>query len=77
MTLTEARRKYAEAVQEMSQPGDSGGMREWRVSQAKEALDKLEAKVSRARANRKAKDEAIRSLGLTKVRGAAGGIYWE
>lgn len=31
----------------------------------------------RARENRKAKDEAMKSLGLTKVRGALGGTYWE
>ena len=31
----------------------------------------------RARLNRKLKDEALRSLGLVKVRGALGGVYWE
>lgn len=27
--------------------------------------------------DRKARDEAMRSLGLVKVRGAMGGMYWE
>lgn len=31
----------------------------------------------RAHEARKAKDAAMRSLGLTKVRGAMGGTYWE
>ena len=31
----------------------------------------------RARDNRKAKDEALESIGLTKVKGALGGTYWE
>lgn len=30
-----------------------------------------------AAANRRARDEAMRSLELTKVRGAMGGTYWE
>ena len=35
-------------------------------------------KVSRkARQSRKMRDEAMRSLGLVKVRGALGGTYWE
>jgi len=32
---------------------------------------------TRAKANRKAREEALRSLGLVKVRGALGGTYWE
>lgn len=74
MTLTEARRKYAEALQV---PDDSTGMRQLQIAYAKEALNKLEARASRARSARKAKDEAMRSLGLVKVRGALGGLYWE
>lgn len=35
------------------------------------------AKRQRRNANRRARDEAMRSLGLTKVRGAMGGTYWE
>lgn len=31
----------------------------------------------RARENRKAKEAAMKSLGLVKVRGALGGVYWE
>jgi hypothetical protein len=31
----------------------------------------------RAREARKARDEAMRSLGLKKVRGSLGGTYWE
>jgi hypothetical protein len=32
---------------------------------------------AKARENRKARDEAMRSCGLVKVRGALGGTYWE
>lgn len=32
---------------------------------------------AKAAANRKARDEAMRSIGLTKVKGALGGTYWE
>lgn len=28
-------------------------------------------------ANRKAREDILRSCGLTKVRGALGGVYWE
>lgn len=35
------------------------------------------AKRKRRNANRRAMDDAMRSLGLTKVRGAMGGTYWE
>lgn len=38
------------------------------------AYEKTRARVN---ANRTAKDDAYRSLGLTKVRGALGGTYWE
>lgn len=38
---------------------------------------KLNARTARARANRKAKTEALRSMGLVRVRGALGGVYWE
>lgn len=31
----------------------------------------------RAKQNRKARESALRSLGLVKVRGAMGGVYWE
>jgi uncharacterized Zn finger protein (UPF0148 family) len=31
----------------------------------------------RARVNRLMREEILRSCGLTKVRGALGGIYWE
>lgn len=33
--------------------------------------------LKKRRATGKARDEAMRSLGLTKVRGALGGVYWE
>ena len=32
---------------------------------------------ARARANRKARESVMRDLGLVKVRGALGGVYWE
>ena len=35
------------------------------------------AKRARARANRKAREYALESCGLVKVRGALGGVYWE
>ena len=35
------------------------------------------ARRARARANRKAREDVYASLGLTKVRGALGGVYWE
>ena len=31
----------------------------------------------RATANRKGREQVMRDLGLTKVRGAMGGVYWE
>ena len=34
-------------------------------------------KSARARANRKARESALESCGLVKVRGALGGTYWE
>ncbi len=35
------------------------------------------AKKKKRAAARKAKDDAMRSCGLVKVRGALGGVYWE
>lgn len=35
------------------------------------------ARNARARASRLAREEALRSCGLVKVRGAMGGTYWE
>lgn len=32
---------------------------------------------ARARKNRRAREDALRSLGLKKVNGALGGTYWE
>jgi hypothetical protein len=32
---------------------------------------------SKANANRKAKEDILKSCGLTKVHGALGGVYWE
>lgn len=32
---------------------------------------------TKAQASRKARNEVMKSLGLTKVRGGLGGIYWE
>jgi hypothetical protein len=31
----------------------------------------------RAKANRRAREDALKSCGLVKVRGALGGVYWE
>ena len=45
-----------------------------------QSLDRHLKKVAsnaRSAANRKDKDDALRSLGLTKVKGARGGTYWE
>ena len=41
---------------------------------AKEALGKRN---SRARANRRARESALKDLGMIKVRGSLGGTYWE
>lgn len=38
---------------------------------------KASAKRAKARAARRARDEALRSCGLVKVRGSMGGTYWE
>lgn len=35
------------------------------------------AKRTKASANRRARAEAMRSLGMVRVRGALGGTYWE
>lgn len=35
------------------------------------------AKRAKASANRRARAEAMRSLGMVRVRGALGGTYWE
>ena len=43
----------------------------------RERAEKELARQQRAKANRKAKEDAMRSLGLVKVRGALGGTYWE
>lgn len=39
--------------------------------------DKEISKRNKARENRKAKDDVMRSLGMVKVRGNLGGTYWE
>lgn len=38
---------------------------------------KKPTKAERARAARRARTEALRSMGLVRVRGALGGVYWE
>lgn len=38
---------------------------------------KARAKTKHANANARAKNEAMRSVGLVRVKGALGGIYWE
>jgi uncharacterized Zn finger protein (UPF0148 family) len=35
------------------------------------------ARKARAKANRRAREAAMESIGMTKVRGAMGGTYWE
>jgi hypothetical protein len=35
------------------------------------------ARLHRAALNRAGRDDAMRSLGLVKVRGSLGGVYWE
>ncbi len=39
--------------------------------------DAKKIKAKNAARPRKERDDAMRSLGLTKVKGALGGIYWE
>ncbi len=43
----------------------------------REEAEKELAKRAKRNAARKARDEAYRSCGLKKVRGALGGVYWE
>lgn len=43
----------------------------------KEEAEKELAKRKKRNEARKGRDEALRSCGLKKVRGAFGGIYWE
>lgn len=49
-----------------------------RCRTCEEAADaKQRAVLLKRRADGRARDAAMRSLGLTKVRGAMGGVYWE
>ena len=41
------------------------------------AEDKKTLTNARRRSNRRARESALKSCGLVKVRGALGGIYWE
>lgn len=38
---------------------------------------KVKERNARRRQQRRERDEALRSVGLRKVRGAMGGVYWE
>jgi len=42
-----------------------------------EGLAKKKLKAAEARERRRERDQVMRDLGLTKVRGAMGGVYWE
>ena len=64
---------YAESLCEKSRKG----MKVAAHRVAEEARARRVAKRARARENRRAHDDAMRSLGLTKVRGNLGGVYWE
>ena len=44
---------------------------------AKKKFNLENMKKKRTALHRKAKDQAMKDLGLTKVKGALGGIYWE
>lgn len=44
---------------------------------AAESKTKAAARRAKANANRRAREAALRSCGLVKVRGALGGVYWE
>lgn len=44
---------------------------------AEEREQKEKARKARQKAARKAREDAYRSCGLVKVRGALGGVYWE
>jgi hypothetical protein len=39
--------------------------------------DKKKEAQKRSYANRKAREQVMRDMGLVKVRGALGGVYWE
>ncbi|MDQ1291959.1 MAG: hypothetical protein QG615_1769 [Nitrospirota bacterium] len=47
------------------------------VSEAQWREQCKQARLAKRREARKARDEAYRSCGLVKVRGALGGTYWE
>jgi len=38
---------------------------------------RIRAKREKANARRRARNQALRDLGLVRVRGALGGVYWE
>lgn len=48
-----------------------------RCESCDEAKTKTKAKRARANAARRARHEALTSLGLTRVKGALGGVYYE
>lgn len=39
--------------------------------------DKVKLRRQRAKVQRKAREDVMRSMGLVKVRGSLGGVYWE
>jgi len=48
-----------------------------KITKRRVSAEKAQARKARAAANRRAKHEAYTSLGLKRVRGALGGIYYE
>lgn len=51
----------------------------WMTQNAEEErrVEPEKVRRARARANRKAKDQILRDMGMVKVRGNLGGTYWE
>lgn len=47
------------------------------LAEIEQISDKEIAKRKKANENRKAKDDAMRSIGMVKVKGNLGGTYWE
>jgi hypothetical protein len=68
--------------QGITRPSADGSKELWRTAQAKHSAIgcqdcKARAKTRLANTRRKERDQVMRDLGLVKVRGALGGVYWE
>lgn len=74
-TLADAR-AIAQSLRDMSIPDSYKIIIKIGLEIIKEYLSRNERN-HRSQANRKAREDALSNLGLVKVRGALGGVYWE